>query len=135
MVGRGWNGAWTPSAKAKPRCYILRSNIPEWKPEDLWEAYIHLTEAEEALRIHRSDLRLRPVWHQKEERVRAHILVCFLAYVLWKSLERLCSRAGLGDEPRRALRELSAIQLVDVILPTKSGVELKRSCVTIPTQG
>lgn len=114
-------------------CYILRSNIAEWKPEDLWEAYIHLTEAEEAFRIHKSDLRLRPVWHQKEDRVRAHILVCFLAYVLWKTLERLCSGAGLGDEPRRVLRELSNIQLVDVILPTSAGVELKRSCVTIPT--
>jgi transposase len=114
-------------------CYILRTNIQDWKPEELWEAYIHLTEAEEAFRIHKSDLRLRPVWHQKEERVRAHILVCFLAYVLWKTLERLCSRAGLGDEPRRVLRELSNIQLVDVILPTSAGMELKRSCVTTPT--
>jgi hypothetical protein len=100
----------------------------------LWEAYIYLTEAEEAFRIHKSDLRLRPVWHQKEERGRAHILVCFLAYVLWKALERLCSKAGLGDEPRRVLRELSNIQLVDVILPTSAGVEVKQSCITIPTQ-
>jgi transposase len=114
-------------------CYILRSNIQEWKPEDLWEAYIHLTEAEEAFRIHKTDLRLRPVWHQTEDRIRAHILVCFLAYVLWKTLERLCSRVGLGDEPRRVLKELSNIQLVDVILPTKGGPELKRSCVTTPT--
>ena len=114
-------------------CYILRSNIAEWKPEELWEAYIHLTEAEDAFRVHKSDLRLRPVWHQKEERVRAHILVCFLAYVLWKALERLCSRAGLGDEPRRVLRELSNIQLVDVIVPTSAGVKLRRSCVTVPT--
>lgn len=114
-------------------CYILRSNIQGWSAEDLWEAYIHLTEAEEAFRIHKSDLRLRPVWHQKEERVRAHILVCFLAYVLWKTLERLCKRAGLGDEPRRVLAELSKIQLVDVILPTKGGPELRRSCVTTPT--
>jgi len=114
-------------------CYILRSNIRDWKPEDLWEAYIHLTEAEEAFRIHKSDLRLRPVWHQKEDRVKAHILVCFLAYVLWKTLARLCARAGLGDEPRRVLKELSAIQMVDAILPTKGGPELKRSCVTRPT--
>ncbi|MDR3077539.1 MAG: IS1634 family transposase [Planctomycetota bacterium] len=114
-------------------CYILRTNIQNWRPEDLWEAYIHLTEAEEAFRIHKSDLRLRPVWHQKEERVRAHILVCFLAYALWKTLARLCSRAGLGDEPRRVLKELSLIQLVDVIIPTKAGAEFKRACVTIPT--
>jgi transposase len=121
------------SASLLEGCYILRTNIQDWKPEELWEAYIHLTEAEEAFRIHKSDLRLRPVWHQKEERVRAHILVCFLAYVLWKTLERLCSRAGLGDEPRRVLRELSNIQLVDVVLPTSTGMELKRSCVTTPT--
>jgi transposase len=70
------------SASLLEGCYILRTNIQDWKPEELWEAYIHLTEAEEAFRIHKSDLRLRPVWHQKEERVRAHILVCFLAYVL-----------------------------------------------------
>ena len=114
-------------------CYILRSNIPDWNPEDLWEAYIHLTEAEAAFRIHKSDLKLRPVWHQKEERVRAHILVCFLAYVLWKTLARLCAKAGLGDEPRRVLEELSGIQLVDVILPTRGGLELKRSCVARPT--
>jgi transposase len=114
-------------------CYILRSNIKNWTPEELWEAYIHLTEAEEAFRIHKSDLQIRPVWHQKEERVRAHILVCFLAYVLWKTLGRLCARAGLGDEPRRVLRELSQIQLMDVILSTKCGKELKRSCIAKPT--
>jgi len=125
-------------------CYILRSNIRNWKPADLWEAYIHLTEAEAAFRIHKSDMQLRPVWHQKEERVRAHILVCFLAYVLWKTLGRMCSKAGLGDEPRRVLMELSKIELVDVILPTRragatqgntveDGPELRRTCVTIPT--
>jgi len=117
-------------------CYILRTNIQDWPAENLWEAYIHLTEAEAAFRIHKSDLQLRPVWHQKEERVRAHILVCFLAYALWKTLGRMCSQAGLGDEPRRVLMELSGIQLVDVILPTRKGgveSELKRSCVIKPT--
>jgi hypothetical protein len=63
-----------------------------------------------------------------------HILVCFLAYVLWEALERPCSRAGPGDEPRRAPRELSNIQLVDVILPTNAGVELKRSCLATSTE-
>jgi transposase len=133
---------WRVESERKERaspldgCYILRSNIQDWKAEDLWEAYIHLTEAEAAFRIHKSDLQLRPVWHQTEERVRAHILVCFLAYVLWKTLGRLCSQAGLGDEPRRVLMELANIDLVDVILPTKNGgeeSELRRSCVTAPT--
>jgi transposase len=63
-------------------CYLLRSNVTDWSGEELWRAYIQLTEAEEAFRLHKSDLVMRPVWHQKEQRVQAHILVCFLAYVL-----------------------------------------------------
>ncbi len=114
-------------------CYLLRSNVRDWSDEDLWKAYIQLTEAEGAFRIHKSDLGLRPIWHQKEERVKAHILVCFLAYVLWKTLGQTCRRAGLGDEPRRVLEELGKIQLVDVVLPTREGTEIRRRCVTEPT--
>jgi hypothetical protein len=66
-------------------CYMLRSNVTDWSPEDLWRAYIQLTEAEAAFHIHKSDLAIRPVWHQREDRVQAHILVCFLSYVLWKT--------------------------------------------------
>lgn len=115
-------------------CYLLRSNVTDWTDEQLWKAYIQLTEAESAFRIHKTDLSLRPVWHQKEDRVRAHILVCFLAYVLWKTLGQLCTKAGLGDEPRRVLSELSDIRLVDVVLPTESGQEIRTSCVTRPTE-
>lgn len=115
-------------------CYLLRSNVTDWTDEQLWKAYIQLTEAESAFRIHKTDLSLRPVWHQKEDRVRAHILVCFLAYVLWKTLGQLCSKAGLGDEPRRVLSELSDIRLVDVVLPTDSGQEIRTSCVTRPSE-
>lgn len=61
-------------------CYLLRSNITDWFAKELWCAYIHLTDAEAAFRIQKSDLVLRPIWHQKEKRVGAHILVCFLAY-------------------------------------------------------
>jgi hypothetical protein len=71
----------------------------------LWKAYIQLTEAESAFRIHKSDLNLRPIWHQKKERVQAHILVCFLTYVIWKTLARSCSASGLGDEPRKVFPE------------------------------
>ena len=81
-------------------CYLLRTNVLDWSDEDLWKAYIQLTEAEAAFRIHKSDLALRPIWHQKEERVLAHIFVCFVACVLWKTLGQLCIRAGLGNEPR-----------------------------------
>jgi hypothetical protein len=115
-------------------CYVLRTNISDWSGEALWRAYIQLTQAEAAFRIHKQDLSLRPIWHQKAERVRAHILVCFLAYVLWKALGLLCQRAGLGDEPRLVLEELAQIRTVDVVLPTKQGPELRRRCVAQPTK-
>ena len=76
---------------------------------------------------------VRPIWHQKQDRVLAHILVCFLAYVLWKTLSQLCAQAGLGSEPRRVLSELSEIRLVDVILPTRDGIEIRRRCITRPS--
>lgn len=114
-------------------CYLLRTNVADWSDEELWKAYIQLTEAEAAFRIHKSDLSIRPIWHQKQGRVLAHILVCFLAYVLWKTLSQLCARAGLGNEPRRVLSELSEIRLVDVILPTRDGIEIRRRCITRPS--
>lgn len=92
-----------------------------------------MTEAEAAFRIHKSDLRIRPVWHQREDRVLAHILVCFLAYVLWKTLHQMTKAAGLGDEPRRIFEELGKISLVDVVLPTRDGPEIRRRCVRRPT--
>jgi transposase len=115
-------------------CYVLRTNITDWSGEALWRAYIQLTQAEAAFRIHKQDLSLRPIWHQKADRVRAHILVCFLAYVLWKALGLFCHRAGLGDEPRQVFEELSQIRTVDVVLPTKQGPELRRRCVAQPTK-
>jgi transposase len=99
----------------------------------LWKTYIQLTEAEAAFRIHKSDLSIRPIWHQKEDRVLAHILVCFLAYVLWKTLAQMCQLAGLGQEPRRVFEELAKIQLVDVVLPTRQGTEIRKRCITRPT--
>jgi transposase len=124
---------WRDWAALSEGCYLLRTNVSDWSDEELWKAYIQLTEAEGAFRIHKSDLRLRPIWHQKEERVQAHILVCFLAYVLWKTLGQKCRRAGLGDEPRRVFEELGEIELVDVVLPTRQGTEIRRRCITEPT--
>jgi transposase len=124
---------WRDWAALSEGCYLLRSNVSGWTDEELWKAYIQLTEAEGAFRIHKSDLGLRPIWHQKEERVQAHILVCFLAYVLWKTLGQKCRCAGLGDEPRRVFEELSEIELVDVVLPTRQGTEIRRRCITEPT--
>ena len=115
-------------------CYLLRSNVRDFTPSELWKAYIQLTEAEEAFRIQKGDLEIRPIWHQKPERVRAHILVCFLAYVLWKTLAGLCARAGLGDEPRQVLEEIAGVKLADVILPTRHGREIRLRCVATPTK-
>ena len=115
-------------------CYVLRSNVKDWTHEELWQAYMQLTEAELAFRIHKSDLRIRPVWHQKEDRVLAHILVCFLAYVLWKTLAQMCRHAGLGDEPRRVFDEFGELRMMDVILPTSEGIDLRRRCVNRPNE-
>ena len=82
--------------------------------EALWQTYIQLTEAEAAFRIQKSELSIRPVWHQKKGRVQAHILVCFLAYVLWKTLEQWQKRAGLGNSPRTILDELARLQSADI---------------------
>jgi transposase len=115
-------------------CYLLRTNVLDWTDEELWKTYMQLTEAEAAFRIHKTDLSIRPIWHQKEERVLAHILVCFLAYVLWKTLGQICRQAGLGDEPRRVLDEVAEIRLVDVVLPTRDGAEIRQRCVSRPTE-
>jgi transposase len=127
------NETWRNWAALSEGCYLLRTNVTDWSAEDLWRAYIQLTEAEAAFRIHKNDLRIRPVWHQKEGRVEAHILVCFLAYVLWKTLHQMTKAAGLGDEPRRIFDELGKISLVDVVLPTREGPEIRRRCVRRPT--
>jgi transposase len=115
-------------------CYLLRSNVTDWSDEELWKTYMQLTEAEAAFRIHKSDLSIRPIWHQKADRVLAHILVCFLAYVLWKTLAALCRQARLGDEPRRVLEELAEIRAMDVVLPTRQGVDIRRRCVSKPSE-
>jgi transposase len=125
---------WRAWATLNEGCYLLRTNVTDWSAEDLWHAYIQLTEAEAAFRIHKSDLKIRPVWHQKTDRVLAHILVCFLAYVLWKTLHQMAKAAGLGDEPRRIFDELSNISVVDVVLPTRKNVDIRRRCVGKPTE-
>jgi transposase len=130
------NAAWQRWAAATEGCYILRTNITDWTPEALWQTYIQLTEAEAAFRIQKSQLSIRPVWHQKKERVQAHIFVCFLAHVLWKTLELWQARAGLGNSPRTIIDELARIQTADVVLPTaeQPSRELRVRCVVRPDQ-
>jgi len=126
--------SWRTFSSLSEGCYLLRSNVSDWTPQDLWRAYMQLTEAENAFRIHKSDLSLRPIWHQKQSRVEAHVLVCFLAYVLWKTLGQMCMRAGLGDEPRKVFDEIAQIQTVDVVLPTRCGRVIRKRCVGRPTE-
>lgn len=125
---------WDDWSRHSEGCYVLRTNVSDWTPEELWKTYIQLTEAEAAFRIHKTELSLRPIWHQRADRVQAHILVCFLAYVMWKTLEQWQMRAGLGNSPRTILDELGAIQSTDVILPTASAPEreLRIRCVVRP---
>ncbi len=118
-------------------CYLLRTNLKGVPPKELWKQYIQLTEVEAAFRINKEQLELRPVWHQKEDRVKAHILVCFMAYAMWKTLAAWMNRAGLGDAPRTLITELAQIKSGDVsikaILPDGSTRELLVRCVVQPS--
>jgi hypothetical protein len=103
----------------------------------LWRRYIQLTEAEWAFRITKDELAIRPIWHQKEDRVKAHILVCFLAYVLWKTLAGWMRNAGLGDAPRTLIDDLAKLKSGDIVLRARSpngGPErsITLRCVTEP---
>ena len=127
-----WDTAFDDWAALSEGAYLLRSNITDWSDQQLWKAYIQLTQAEAAFRIHKDQLKVRPIWHQREDRVQAHILVCFLAFVLWKSLEMWQQRAGLGKSPRTILEELARIQSHDVVLPTATHGQIRLRCVTQP---
>ena len=125
---------WERAAEISEGCYVLRTNVANFTAAQTWQTYIQLTQAEAAFRIHKSELAIRPVWHHKERRVRSHILVCFLAYVLWKTLEQWQSRAGLGNSPRTLLEEFERIRSTDVVLPLahEPARELRLRCVVRP---
>ena len=101
--------------------YLLRTNCTERDPAQLWRWYIQLTQAEAAFRTAKSDLKLRPIYHQKTERVEAHILVCFLALAQWRVLEQWMSGKGLGTCARKLVAEISTIKSMDVVIPVKRG--------------
>ena len=128
----GCNASFDDWAALSEGAYLLRSNIDDWSDQQLWKAYIQLTQAEAAFRIQKDQLNLRPIWHQREDRVQAHILVCFLAFVLWKSLEMWQCRAGLGNAPRTILEELARIQSHDIVLPTATHGHIRLRCVAQP---
>lgn len=115
--------------------YLLRTNCEETDPALLWRWYIQLTQAEAAFRTAKSDLGLRPVFHQKEDRVQAHILVCFLALALWRTLEQWMQTKGLGTCARQFVKQLAGIKSVDVIVPVRRAAgttKLRLRVVTTP---
>jgi transposase len=111
-------GAWAEQAHG---AYLLRTNCMEKDPAKLWRWYIQLSQAEDAFRISKSDLSLRPVFHQKTERVEAHILVCFLSLALWRTLEMWMHGKGLGNCARQLLKEVATVRSMDVVLPVKQS--------------
>jgi hypothetical protein len=126
--------AWQDWSRLSEGCYLLRTNLSGYSPEELWKMYMQLMDAEAAFRVHKSELVLRPIYHHKEDRVEAHILVCFLAYVLWKTLERWMEAAGLGSAPRPLLDALDRLKSVDVILGTEGARSVQLRCVSQPEE-
>lgn len=131
--------------------YLLKSNYQGWSPEEFWETYMQLTVAEKAFRTLKSELLVRPMWHQYDGRVEAHVMICVLAYALWKTLDHLAKQAGLMTEihkpdttrgratakarpmsPEVILRELSKIQIGDIVLDTSDGRQLALRRVARP---
>jgi transposase len=112
--------------------YLLRSNLLEEQPVQLWHLYIQLTQVEEAFKNLKGDLSLRPLFHQKESRIEAHIFVAFLAYCLHVTLRRWLRDLAPGLTPRSVLEKFSAVQMIDVHLPTTDGREVILSRYTQP---
>ncbi len=127
--------------------YMLRSNLQADSSEELWSKYMQLSEAEASFRALKSELSIRPLFHQKEPRVKAHVLVAFLGYALWVTLKHLLKRrpaivpqpaAGGVDNahsfsPMKALALLSTLQSADIVLPTTDGREIRLRRITEPT--
>jgi hypothetical protein len=131
------NARWSDWTTLANGCYVLRSNLADVEPATLWKRYIQLTEAEWAFRIAKDELSIRPIWHHEAERVEAHMLVCFLAYVLWKTLAGWMQRSGLGDAPRTVVEEFAGIQSGDVVLQAlerkgQPSHTIRLRCVTEP---
>ena len=126
------NEAWSQWAHLSEGAYLLRTNLVGWEPEALWKTYIQLTDVEAAFRTVKTDLGLRPIYHQVEHRVQAHILVAFLAYALRKTLQTWMQASGLGRGVSTVVAELARIRCSEVVLPTTSGRELQLHCITRP---
>ena len=127
--------------------YMLRTNLTAGSAEEFWSKYMQLTEAEACFRVLKSELSIRPLFHQKEPRVKAHVMVAFLGYALWVTLKHLLkqrpaivpqpSASGVDNaeplSPTKALALLSTLQSADIVLPTTDGREIRLRRVTEPT--
>lgn len=127
--------------------YMLRTNLQAGSAEELWSRYMQLTEAEASFRALKSELSIRPLFHQLEPRVKAHVMVAFLGYALWVTLKHLLKRraaiiprpsvSGLTDaqplSASKALALLSTLQSADILLPTTDGREIRLRRITEPT--
>ena len=136
-----------PRPLQREGCNVLRSNVNDWTAEELWTAYMQLTEAEASFRALKSELSIRPLFHQLEPRVKAHVMVAFLGYALWVTLKHWLKRrpevvpapsaSGVNNaqplSPMKALALLSTLQSADIVLPTTDGREIRLRRITEPT--
>jgi transposase len=133
--------------ESREGAYLLRTNLKAETAEELWSKYMQLTEAEASFRALKSELSIRPLFHQLEPRVKAHVMVAFLGYALWVTLKHLLKRrpaivpkpsaSGVDNaqplSPMRALALLSTLQSADIVLPTTDGHEIRLRRITEPT--
>lgn len=119
--------------EAREGAYVLRTNLVGESAEQLWSKYIQLTEAEAAFRALKSELSIRPFFHQLERRVKAHIMVAFLGYALWVTLKHLLRHAGSELSPKAAMSMLATLHSADIVLPTTDGREIRLRRITTPT--
>jgi len=115
--------------------YLLRTNWTEKDPREIWKTYIQLTQVEDAFRTTKSDLGMRPIYHHKADRTQAHILVCFLALVLWRTLQQWMECSGLGTAPRKLIEELRELKSLDVLLPSRDNKTIRLRVVSTAPPG
>jgi hypothetical protein len=113
-------------------CYLLRTNLEGQDAGALWKTYIGLTQIEDCFRITKHDMGLRPIYHHRADRTQAHILVCFLALAMWRTLQQWMEGCGLGTAPRKLLEELREVRSMDVVLPTRAGRPIRLRTVSRP---
>lgn len=115
-------------------CYLLRTNVSDLTPAELWKTYIGLTEAEAAFRQLKGPLGLRPVYHQKDNRVEAHVFIAFLALCLRRTLALWMESCGLGSAPQPLLAQLRQVHSLDVVLTAKEKTEIRLRVVGVPEE-